>query len=123
MDEITGKIRNVLNQNIWYHGTTYSNWESFCSKGVIADYNKDTSDALDFGYGFYLATTKERAEHFIVSMMRNSEFYSKDEKPMILGFEFIPMEWFKDMKYQTKIFYKFDDEFAEFVFGNRTENV
>lgn len=123
MDEITSKVRKVLNQNMWYHGTVFSNWESFCKNGIIADYNKDTSDALDFGYGFYLAPSKERAEHYIISMMENSGFYVKDEKPMILGFEFTPLEWFEGEEYQTKIFSKFDDEFAIFVFENRTENI
>ena len=94
MEEITGKIKKVLSQNLWYHGTVSSNWSSFCQKGILADFNKDTSDALDFGYGFYLAPTKERAEHYIISMMKNSDFYISDDVPMILGFEFIPLEWF-----------------------------
>lgn len=123
MNEITGKISRVLSQNIWYHGTVYSNWKSFCENGVIADFNKDTSDALDFGYGFYLAPNKERAEHYIISMMKNCDFYAKDEQPMILGFEMTPLEWFVEEEYQTKIFSKFDDEFAIFVFANRTENM
>ena len=116
MEELTGKVKKTLGQNIWYHGTVFSNWESFCKNGVVADYNKDTSDALDFGYGFYLAPSKERAEHFIISMMENGGFYSKDEKPMILGFEFTPLEWFENEEYQTKVFSKFDDDFAIFVF-------
>lgn len=123
MQEITGKIKKVLSQNTWYHGTVFSNWNSFCQKGVLSDFNKDTSDALDFGYGFYLAPTKERAERYILSMMKNSGFYKSDDIPMILGFEFVPIEWFDDDKYNTKILGKYDDEFAIFVFENRTENV
>lgn len=123
MDEITGKIRKALSQNIWYHGTVLSNWDSFCHNGVLADINKDTSDALDFGYGFYLAPTRERAEHYILSMMENSAFYNDNDTPMILGFEFTPLEWFEKEKFNTKIFGKYDDEFAIFVFENRTQNV
>ena len=43
---------------------------SICSKGILADYNKDTSDALDFGYGFYLAPTQERAERYITGLLK-----------------------------------------------------
>ena len=123
MSEIVGKVRKKLNQNLWYHGTVFSNWNSFCKKGVIVDINRDTSDALDFGYSFYLAPSRERAEHYITSMIKNSNFYSDNDKPMILGFEFTPLEWFEGDGYQTKVFSKFDDEFAIFVFENRTENI
>ncbi|MBQ8803331.1 MAG: DUF3990 domain-containing protein [Tyzzerella sp.] len=123
MGEVTGKTEKVLRQNMWYHGTVFSNWDSFCKNGILVDYNKDTSDALDFGYGFYLTLNQERAEHFITSMMKNSNFYSENEKPMILGFELKPLDWFRGEEYQTKIFDKFDDEFAEFVFENRIKNV
>lgn len=123
MEEITGKLRKILSQNMWYHGTVYSNWQNFCKNGIIADFNKDTSDALDFGYGFYLAPSKERAESYIMGMMQNSGFYLKNDNPMILGFEFIPLKWFESDVYQTKILSKYDDEFAIFVFKNRTENV
>jgi len=123
MNEITGKIRKTLSQNMWYHGTVFSNWDSFCQNGVLVDINKDTSDALDFGYGFYLAPTKERAEHYIMSMMENTDFYKDNDSPMILGFEFTPLEWFEGEEYKTKILGKYDDEFAIFVFENRTENI
>lgn len=123
MDEITGKIRKALSQNIWYHGTVFSNWHSFCQNGVLADINKDTSDALDFGYGFYLAPSRERAEHYILSMMENSGFYNPHDIPMILGFEFTPLEWFESEEHRTKIFGKYNDEFAIFVFENRTYNI
>lgn len=123
MEEIAGKLRKTLSQNMWYHGTVYSNWQNFCKNGIIADFNKDTSDALDFGYGFYLAPSKERAENYIMGMMKNSGFYLENDKPMILGFEFVPLEWFESDEYQTKILSKYDDEFAIFVFENRTENV
>ena len=123
MEELTGKIRKVLSQNVWYHGTVLSNWDSFCQNGVLADINRDTSDALDFGYGFYLAPTKERAEHYILSMMENSNFYNSNDIPMIMGFEFTPLEWFESETRKTKIFEKYDDDFAIFVFENRTQNL
>ncbi len=122
MEEITAKTRKVLSQNMWYHGTVLSNWNSFCQNGILVDINKDTSDALDFGYGFYLAPTKERAEHYITSIMENTDFYKDDDFPLILGFEFVPLGWFEKEEYNAKIFRKYDDEFAIFVFENRTEN-
>ncbi len=123
MDEIAGKIKKALSQNMWYHGTVFRHWDSFCQNGVLVDINKDASDALDFGYGFYLAPTKERAEHYILSMMENTAFYESDDVPLILGFEFTPLEWFEGEEYNTKIFGKYDDEFAIFVFENRTQNI
>lgn len=123
MVEISTKHRKVLSNSIWYHGTTYKYWNSFCKKGIVVEYNKDTSDALDFGYGFYLAPSRERAETYIKGMMENSRLYAEDDQPMILGFEFTPLEWFEGEKYKTKIFGKFDDEFAKFVFENRTKNI
>lgn len=123
MDKITGKIRKTLSQNMWYHGTVFSNWDNFCQNGILVDINKNTSDSLDFGYGFYLAPTKERAEHYIMSMMENTNFYKDGDFPMILGFEFTPLEWFEGEEYNTKILGKYDDEFAIFVFENRTENI
>lgn len=123
MKKISNKIQKILSQKIWYHGTLFSNWESFCKNGVLVDINKDTSDALDFGYGFYLAPSKERAEHYILSMMENSDFYNSADIPMILGFEFNALELFESEIYHTKIFDKYDDEFAIFVFTNRTENL
>ncbi len=121
MEEITAKTRKVLSQNMWYHGTVLSNWNSFCQNGILVDINKDTSDALDFGYGFYLAPTKERAEHYITSIMENTDFYKDDDFPLILGFEFVPLGWFEKEEYNAKIFRKYDDEFAIFVFENRTK--
>lgn len=123
MEEITGKVKKILNQNIWYHGTVYSNWNSFCKNGIMVDFNRDTADALDFGYGFYLAPNKERAEHYIKSMMKNSGFYDSNDIPMILGFEFAPIDWFEGEEYNTKILGKYNDEFAIFVFDNRTKNI
>lgn len=121
--EIAQKIKNRLNQNIWYHGTVLSNWDSFRQNGVIVDYNKDTSNALDYGYGFYLAPSKEKAESYIKGMIKNTSFYSETDQPLILGFEFVPLKWFEEDEYKTKIFNKYDDEFASFVFKNRTENI
>lgn len=123
MEEVTGKTRKILSQSMWYHGTVLSNWDSFCQNGVLVDINKDTSDALDFGYGFYLAPNRERAEHYILSMMKNTDFYKNEDSPLILGFEFTPLEWFERDEYNTKIFEKYNDEFAIFVFENRTENL
>lgn len=123
MEELSGKIKKQLSQNSWYHGTTYSNWNSICQNGILANYNEDTSDALDFGYGFYLAPSQERAEHYILSMMENSAFYEQADQPMILEFELNPLEWFEGEEYNTKIFNKYNDEFAIFVFENRTLNI
>ncbi|MDF2609312.1 MAG: hypothetical protein K0R92_786 [Lachnospiraceae bacterium] len=123
MPEITGKLRKSLNNNIWYHGTFFSSWGNICENGILANYNIDKSQDLDFGFGFYLAPTFERAERYIIGLLTKDPFISKDEQPIILGFEFNPLEWFESDTYITKAFPTFDDEFALFVFDNRTENL
>lgn len=121
--EITNKVKKYLNNNIWYHGTVSSTWKSFCKNGILADYNKNTSSDLDFGYGFYLAPSKERAERYILDMMKNTDFYNDSDEPMILGFEFKPLVLFESKDYNTKVFDKYNDDFAIFVFENRTMNI
>ncbi|MCM1440618.1 MAG: DUF3990 domain-containing protein [Roseburia sp.] len=123
MNKIAGKIRKALSQNMWYHGTVLKHWDSFRQNGVLVDINRDISDALDFGYGFYLAPNQERAEHYIMSMMENTGFYNPDDILLILGFEFTPLKWFVGEKYNSKIFGQYDDDFAIFVFENRTQNI
>lgn len=54
--------------------------------------------------------------------MENADFYKDNDFPLILGFQFTPLEWFEGEEYNTKILGKYDDEFAIFVFENRTEN-
>ena len=34
-----------------------------------------------------------------------------------------PLEWFEGENYKTRIFGKYDDDFAVFVFENRTQNI
>ncbi len=123
MEALEEKVRRRLESNMWYHGTVDKNWDSICRKGILVDYNRETSEALDFGYGFYLAPTAERAERYIQGMMQNTSFYDESDIAMVLGFEFQPLKWFEEDTYNTKVFSKYDDEFARFVFENRTENV
>ena len=108
---------------MWYHGTFLSSWGNICEKGVLANYNIDKSQDLDFGFGFYLAPTSEKAERYITGLLAKDPFISKEEQPIILGFEFNPLEWFESDTCNTKAFTSFDDEFALFVFNNRTENL
>jgi len=123
MKEIGSKLRKRLENNLWYHGTLLSNWKSICENKVLVDFNKDTSDALDFGYGFYMAPDSAQAESFIRNLVANEVLMLKDDdKPIILGFEFEPLVYFESEVYKTKDFSKYKDDFASFVFENRTEN-
>ena len=82
--EISGRVKKVLSQNIWYHGTVFSNWKNFCDNGIIVNHNKDASDSLDFGYGFYLTPSSERAEDYIFRMLDNTGFYlSRRRLPLL----------------------------------------
>ncbi|WP_077368418.1 DUF3990 domain-containing protein [Anaerosalibacter sp. Marseille-P3206] len=118
---MSNKIKKYLSNDMWYHATTLDNWNSICNRGILADYNKDTSDALDFGYGFYLSPTKERAEKYISDLLKVGVLI--DSEPIILGFEFCPLVYLQNENYNFKILNAYDNEFASFVFENRTKNV
>lgn len=118
--ELTAKIEKYLSNDIWYHATNVDDWHNICKTGVLAEYNKDLSDALDFGFGFYLTPSKEAAEMYIYKL--NKAIFGH-EKAVILGFKFCPKSWFTENIYKTKVLNAYDDEFALFVFENRTENV
>lgn len=83
------KTRNYLKNNKWYHATTLDCWENICELGIIAEYNKETSKDLDFGYGFYLTNTQEKAEEYINRLI-NSKLVNENQA-VIIEFEFIPL--------------------------------
>ena len=116
--ELSSKIRTTLSSCKWYHATTKSNFENLLKTGVIADYNRGSE--LDFGYGFYLTVSEEMAERYI-SRLFGSIQDGNSEPLVIMEYEFLPIEWFLSDDYRSKVFPKFDDEFAEFVFMNRLE--
>lgn len=105
--------------------------------GVKADYNK--GNELDFGFGFYLTPQRDKAETFIKNVLvyDNSEVgesitesfglpikENKDKKiPVVIEFSFVPLELFENASYNYKILNAYDDEFAEFVFNNRVNNL
>ena len=112
--DLSDKIKNILSGNKWYHATTKSNYENILDKGIIVDYNRKRE--LDFGYGFYLTTTEKLAESYITRLYTNN---ISDDIPVILEYNFHPISWFLDEKYNCAVFASFDDEFAKFVFNNR----
>lgn len=54
----------------------------------------------------------------------NNDVVSLDDGdyPIVLGFKFDPLYYFTSPDYNTKIFAKHDEGFAEFVFNNRMNN-
>ena len=60
---ISVKELNRLNRDLWYHGTSPDGAENIQENGPQAGYN--IGNMLDFGAGFYLTDTKERAESYI----------------------------------------------------------
>lgn len=115
---------NRLNRDLWYHGTTIANAENISKNGVIADYNLGSE--LDFGPGFYLTDTYERAASYIsrspiITLDGNIQLR---ENWAVITFQFNPFTLlFSDnTKYKYFNFSKHNDEFAEFVFRNRMYN-
>ena len=116
--ELSSKIQKALSSCKWYHATTKSDFENLLKTGVKADYNRGRE--LDFGYGFYLTANEDMAERYI-SRLFGSMQEDISETLVIMEYEFSPIDWFLSEKYRSKVFAKFDDEFAEFVFMNRLE--
>lgn len=112
---------NRLNQDLWYHGTTIESAENIAANGVIANYN--IGDQLDFGPGFYLTDTYERA----VSFISRSPVLTLDgniqprKEWAIITFEFNPFDllFLRKTQYNFCNFAKHNDEFVSFVFKNR----
>ena len=117
--ELSPKIQATLSSHKWYHATTKSNYENLLKSGIIADYNRGSE--LDFGYGFYLTNNEKMAENYI-SRLFDSLPDEGREILVIMEYEFCPVDWFLSDDYKSKVFAKFDDEFAEFVFKNRLES-
>ncbi len=130
------KSLKYLKNSKWFHGTTLDGWNGICEKGILSDFNIDNE--LDFGYGFYLTHDEDQAKKFITTLLRvtrdstlseiSSLYPLKENKEnkenriaVVIEFEFSPYEWISDYNY--KLLNKYDDEFAEFVFLNRIENV
>lgn len=119
-----------LTNEHWFHATTLKHWGNICKIGIQIDYNKGME--LDFGYGFYLMPNKESAERYIENLIKFrtpdlGEFGFNEDKSekiaVIIEFKFKPGEILNSKDYKYKFFTQYDDEFAEFVFLNRSDNV
>lgn len=126
----SGSFLKYLENDKWYHGTSLSNWKKLCELGIKVDYN--IGNELVFGFGFYMCPSLQHTERFIESVLSNKIDVSldipiiKDEDKsiaVIIEFEVKPIEWHKNDTYNFKILNKYDDEFAEFVFHNRLNNL
>lgn len=130
------KIEKYLNNHKWYHGTSLQGWKEICEKKIQANHN--IYNELDFGYGFYLTPKKSQAENFTNNVIKYRKENSlqdlglifpadnssgEDEIAVVIEFEFEPIEYFENQSYNFGVFSKYDDEFANFVFHNRTDNV
>lgn len=116
--ELPQKIIKAISSTMWYHATTLESYHNIKKNGIIVNYNSGSE--LDFGYGFYLTTTAELAESYISRLYKWREGF--DDPLVIMEYEAVPLEWFQGSQYNGKVFPAFNDEFAEFVFYNRTEN-
>lgn len=122
---ISIKKLNRLNRKKWYHGTTIEGANNIQKAGVIANYNLGSE--LDFGTGFYLADTYERAENYISRVPVTDEDGNmvKRTEWVIIEFEINPFEilFLNKGKYTFKNFSKHDVQFAKFSFDNRLNNI
>lgn len=120
------KELNRLNRDLWYHGTSPEGAENIQENGVQAGYN--LGNMLDFGVGFYLTDTRERAESYIsrVPFLNEELRFEKRKEWSVVEFCLNPFEiLFGDGKgeYTYKNFPKHDEEFAKFALYNRINNM
>ena len=124
---ISVKELNRLNRDLWYHGTSPDGAENIEENGPQAGYN--IGNMLDFGAGFYLTDTKERAESYIsrIPVLNRELKFEKRREWAVIEFELNPFKLLFDEgnegKYKYKNFPKHDEEFAKFAFYNRVSNV
>lgn len=119
------KDLNYLNKDKWYHGTTLTDCESIKQQGVISSYNIGTE--LDFGPGFYLTDSIDNASRYMERLpeVLLDGTIKKRESWCVIEFEFNPFKilFECDNGYKYKCFGNYDEEFAEFIFENRLNNV
>lgn len=123
---ISVKEFNRLNKDLWYHGTTFEDAVNIEKTGVIAHYNIGTQ--LDFGVGFYLTDTEERASSYIsrIPVAISDGGGSERKEWAVIEFTFNPCEYLlEEENFNTPIlnFPKHNKAFAEFVLDNRMYNV
>lgn len=115
---------NRLNQDLWYHGTTIESAENIAKNGVIANYNLGTE--LDFGPGFYMTDTFQRASSFIsrVPIITQDGIRLTRQNWAVVVFMFNPITllYSSDTIYSYRNFPNHNDEFANFVLSNRMNN-
>lgn len=131
------KELNLLNRDLWYHGTSLENADNIKKLGVQAEYNRGNS--LDFGSGFYLTDTKERADSYMsrVPVVGADGELIKRTKWSVIEFHFKPyvllfgnpeetneteLTVLNGLNYTYKNFAKHNEDFAEFVLDNRLNN-
>lgn len=113
--ELSNKIVNILSSKSWFHATTIDNCKNIINRGILVDYNK--GNELDFGFGFYLSPNIEMAERYLCRLYGQIGF--EKTNLVTIEYDFCPYNFFINNKYNTAVFPKFDDAFAEFVLDNR----
>lgn len=98
-----------------YHCTTKESCDNILKNGIIYNYNLNSSQDQDFGYGFYVHTELKRAQNYCNRMCKKI-----GEKPWII-MEFKVNPEIFNLKILELNYY--NDEFAEFIFDNRTKNI
>lgn len=98
--------KDFLSNEKWFHATSARFFEKIIKEGIIADINRESE--LDFGYGFYLASSKEWTEKYAKGF----------DNARILEFHFKPIDILSGSK-NYKFFESLNNDFAEFVFSNR----
>ncbi|MBZ5957730.1 DUF3990 domain-containing protein [Leuconostoc gelidum subsp. gasicomitatum] len=120
------RIKKALQATEWYHATTRSQLTSL-QNGI--DINHNLNNALDFGAGFYLTSDLEKAKEYIGNNRKyenvDSIFLNNDLKsdPIVLQYH-IDNLWdifFDSPNYKVCVFPTYNDEFANFVFENRSD--
>lgn len=112
------KTQKRLSETSWFHGTTYDQWGNICNTKIQVKHNITKSNELDFGYGFYLTDSPTQARDYIWRYIKNGILSNEDF--IVLEFHFCPADY---LQKNWLVFESYDNDFAEFIFHNRLENI
>lgn len=97
-----------LSSTIYFHGTTSKNYESLKS-GVVTSFCQDFTD---FGKGFYLTSNFNQASKHAKKRVKGNEY------PIVFVFNASLTRLVET--YKGYILNKMDEEWAEFIYKNRS---
>jgi len=111
------KQLNRLNKEFWYHGTTKEKYEILKDLGPIANYNEGYP--TDFGAGFYLMESFDRAKSYIIGNTTINGVNDSEKCIIKYRLDICELLFKGNEQYTYKNFPSYNAEFAEYILDTR----